>query len=141
MTDCKNNDNDLWVFGYGSLMWRPGFTHAEFQQAEAPGFAREFCLSSTHYRGTEDNPGLVLGLVADSLARTNGIAFRVSQHEASKAIDYLRERELITYAYVEQYIKVTLTASGQSVQALTYVMDQTHVQYAGRMPELSLIHI
>jgi cation transport protein ChaC len=127
------NDQDLWVFGYGSLMWRPGFAHAERRLARLAGWRRRFCLKSIHYRGTPEAPGLVLGLDADPAGWCDGVAFRVAAPEAAAVHAYLRERELVSYAYRETRLPVAL-AEGPTVQALAYVIDPDHPQYAGVLP-------
>lgn len=123
---------DLWVFGYGSLMWQPGFRYRERVAATLMGWRRSFCLRSIRYRGTPENPGLVLGLDAESGSRCHGVAFRVEASDAEAVRAYLRERELVTYAYHEAELPVLLP-SGRSVTALTYVIDREHAQYAGQL--------
>lgn len=120
----------LWVFGYGSLMWRPGFEAAERVPAVLAGFARRFCLRSIRYRGTPEAPGLVLALAPDPAARCEGIAYRIAPERAAGTLAYLRERELVTYAYREEEHPVRL-ADGRTVPALAYVADPAHPQFAG----------
>lgn len=121
---------ELWVFGYGSLMWRPGFAF----EASAPGLLkgahRALCVYSIFHRGTKEQPGLVLGLDRGGACR--GVAYRVAPGVEEATIAYLREREQITDVYLEAYRKVALLdGSGRSVKALTYLVDRNHVQYAG----------
>ncbi|MEX1364220.1 MAG: gamma-glutamylcyclotransferase [Nannocystaceae bacterium] len=123
----------LWVFGYGSLMWNPGFAHAEARLATLPGFARTFCMRSIHHRGTDENPGLVLALDPHPGARCHGLAFCVEPGHEGGTLNYLRERELISSAYVEETHEVTLD-DGRRVPAITYVVDTGHVQYCGGLP-------
>ena len=120
----------LWVFGYGSLLWNPGFPVAERRLARLDGFARSFCMSSIHHRGTVKNPGLVLALDPQSDAACNGLAFRVPDDHAEATVGYLRERELISSAYVERLLDITLS-DGAQVTALVYVVDTAHEQYVG----------
>ena len=120
----------LWVFGYGSLMWNPGFSWDERVPATLPGFARTFCMRSIHHRGTVEEPGLVLALDPAPEASCRGLAFRVAAGEEGGTLQYLRERELISSAYVEETHRVTLD-DGRAVAALTYVVDTAHVQYCG----------
>jgi Uncharacterized protein involved in cation transport len=121
----------FWVFAYGSLMWRPGFAFAERRMARLPGFRRSFCLRSVRYRGTPEAPGLVLGLDADPGAACEGVAYRVGPgDDPAGALRYLRERELVTYAYLEATHEATLE-DGRRVGALCYVVDRAHRQYAG----------
>jgi cation transport protein ChaC len=120
----------FWVFGYGSLMWRPGFAPAERVLARLSGYSRRFCLRSVRYRGTPEAPGLVLGPDPDPDGTTSGVALRVGPEIARETLRYLRERELVTYAYIETAEPVTL-ADGRVVEALCYVVDRDHAQYAG----------
>ncbi|MEM9196795.1 MAG: gamma-glutamylcyclotransferase [Pseudomonadota bacterium] len=122
--------HDIWVFGYGSLMWRPGFAFQDRAIATLTGYARRFCLASIHYRGTPDAPGLVLALAAEAGATCQGIAFRVPANTAPDALAYLRARELVSYAYREARLPVALP-NGSQVQAVTYVADPAHPQFRG----------
>lgn len=121
---------DFWVFGYGSLMWRPGFAHVETRKARLHGYRRALCIHSHVHRGTPDRPGLVLGL--DRGGSCLGMAFRVPQELSGEVMAYLRERELITNVYLEKRLPVRLD-SGGTVEAVAYVVDRSHVQYAGRV--------
>ncbi|MDD9922113.1 MAG: gamma-glutamylcyclotransferase [Boseongicola sp.] len=118
----------LWVFGYGSLIWNPGFPVAEQRLATLGGYARSFCMSSIHHRGTVENPGLVLALDPHEGGSCHGVAFRVPDADADPTVSYLRERELISSAYVERVHNITLL-DGEDVMALVYVIDTDHVQY------------
>jgi glutathione-specific gamma-glutamylcyclotransferase len=120
----------LWVFGYGSLMWNPGFPWEERVPATLPGFARTFCMRSIHHRGTEESPGLVLALDPTPGASCRGLAFRVTAGEEGGTLQTLRERELVSSAYVEETHLLRL-GDGREVAALTYVVDTAHVQYCG----------
>lgn len=120
---------DLWVFGYGSLMWNPGFAYDARQVATLHGYRRSFCMHSVEHRGTRDAPGLVLALEEMAAAHCHGVAFLPTPAEADRTLAYLRARELVTDAYLERTCDVTL-ADGRTVRALTYVMDLDHVQYA-----------
>ncbi|MFK7752646.1 MAG: gamma-glutamylcyclotransferase [Sedimentitalea sp.] len=120
----------LWVFGYGSLLWDPGFPVARTQVATLRGYARSFCMRSIHHRGSEANPGLVLALDKVSGATCQGLALQVEPGHEDQTLVYLRERELISSAYVEKNLTVTLE-DGTNVDAVTYVIDGAHVQYCG----------
>ena len=124
------NDERMWVFGYGSLLWQPGFEHDRFEIADLQGYARSFCMRSIHHRGTVEEPGLVLALDAVADARCRGVALRVAAGQEARTLAYLRERELISSAYLEKNLQVTLT-NGEEVTAVTYVIDADHVQYCG----------
>ena len=118
----------LWVFGYGSLLWNPGFEFVESQLARLYGYHRSFCMSSIHHRGTEENPGLVLALDEAEDTYCDGLIFRVAEHERDAVLAYLRERELISSAYLERFLTVH-TREGQPVNAVCYVVDRAHRQY------------
>ena len=122
--------DDLWVFGYGSLMWRPGFEHVERVPARVSGRHRSLCVYSWVHRGTRARPGLVLGLDRGGACR--GVAFRVEESQRAATLAYLRERELVTHVYHEIEGGVRLD-DGRRVRALVYVVDQRHAQYAGRL--------
>ena len=124
------SDHDLWVFGYGSLMWRPGFNFIEQKPARLIGEHRALCVYSFDHRGTPERPGLVLGLDRGGACR--GIAFRVAADKKDATISYLREREQTTGVYREVMRSVWLDGNAR-VSALTYVADRSHVQYAGRL--------
>ncbi|MEK1888797.1 MAG: gamma-glutamylcyclotransferase [Phyllobacterium sp.] len=121
---------DFWVFGYGSLMWKPGFAHVETTHARLHGYRRALCVRSYVHRGTPDRPGLVLGL--DRGGSCLGMAFRVPTQLEDEVVAYLRERELVTHVYLERRLSVRL-ADGRKVAALTYIVDRSHVQYAGTL--------
>lgn len=117
----------MWVFGYGSLLWNPGFTPQQAVTATLHGYHRSFCMLSIHHRGTVEKPGLVLALdKAD--AQCTGVAFAVAQNEEARVLDELRARELVSSAYLEAEVAVSLK-DGRDVQALTYVIDPDHDQY------------
>lgn len=120
--------NDMWVFGYGSLIWHPGFPVAEFRVARMAGWQRSFCMRSIHHRGTVENPGLVLALDAAPGGHCDGVAFRVAPGAEAQTLADLRERELISSAYLERELPVQLV-DGPEVTALVYVIDPDHVQY------------
>jgi len=122
-------DGSLWVFGYGSLLWNPGFPIAERRIARLAGWHRSFCMRSIHHRGTEKAPGLVLALDRAEGAACNGVAFRVSPGDEGATLAMLRERELVSSAYLETTLPVE-TRLG-AVEALTYVIDPDHAQYCG----------
>ena len=123
----------MWVFGYGSLLWNPGFEVAEQVVATLPGYARSFCMHSIHHRGTEEDPGLVLALDEDPAHACEGVALAVAAGREETTLAYLRERELISSAYIERDLAIDLH-DGRRVTALVYVINPGHVQYCGGMP-------
>jgi len=122
--------DERWVFGYGSLMWRPGFPYAERAAATLHGRRRAFCIYSVHHRGTYERPGLVLGLAPGG--RTRGVAYRVAEPDWAEVYAYLVEREQPTETYVEARRNVRL-ADGRRVEALVFLSDVRHPQWAGAL--------
>ncbi|HEU4805458.1 MAG TPA: gamma-glutamylcyclotransferase, partial [Nitrobacter sp.] len=123
-----HSDDDLWVFAYGSLMWRPGFDFTEQIPARLIGEHRALCVYSFDHRGTPEKPGLVLGLDRGGACR--GIAFRIAAGRREATIAYLREREQTTHVYREVMRSVWLDDDArQRVGAMAYVVDRGHVQY------------
>lgn len=123
---------EMWVFGYGSLIWRPGFPYIERRVARLVGVHRALCVYSWVHRGTKERPGLVLGL--DNGGACRGIAFRVAPEERDGVVAYLREREQVTAVYRER-LREARFADGAAVEALTYLVDRGHDQYAGKLDE------
>ncbi|MDB5451665.1 MAG: gamma-glutamylcyclotransferase [Caulobacteraceae bacterium] len=119
---------DRWVFGYGSLMWRPGFDYLDRRAARLHGRRRAFCIYSVHHRGTYERPGLVLGLAPGGSVR--GIAYRIAAKRWAEVYAYLREREQPTETYFEACAPVRLIGDGEA-QALIFLSDRSHSQWAG----------
>jgi glutathione-specific gamma-glutamylcyclotransferase len=137
--DFDHAPEDLWVFGYGSLLWRPGFSFRERLPARLIGAHRALCVYSFVHRGTPERPGLVLGLDRGGTCR--GLAFRVNAAERTATIAYLRAREQVTRVYRETVRSVWLNEDPQQrVQALCYVVDRGHPQYAGRLTLAQQLH-
>ena len=134
-----NDGEDLWVFGYGSLMWRPGFDYLESVPARLIGLHRALCVYSFVHRGTPERPGLVLGLDRGGMCR--GIAFRVAAVAREKTVAYLRSREQVTSVYLETMRRIELEeAEPRQVRALCFMVDRGHAQYAGRLPLAECVH-
>jgi len=125
---ASNGQGDKWVFGYGSLMWRPGFAYVERRPARLHGRRRAFCIYSVHHRGTYERKGLVLGLAPGGSVR--GVAYRVAEAEWPAIYAYLREREQPTETYFETWKSVRLD-EGRATPALVFLSDTGHTQWAG----------
>ncbi|MEL7100093.1 MAG: gamma-glutamylcyclotransferase [Pseudomonadota bacterium] len=123
----------MWVFGYGSLLWNPGFDVAEGVIARLDGYARSFCMRSIHHRGTETDPGLVLALDLAPDSACTGLALAVAEGQEETTLAYLRERELISSAYYEATVPLALV-DGRQVDALAYIINRDHGQYCGGLP-------
>ncbi|HZF34008.1 MAG TPA: gamma-glutamylcyclotransferase [Candidatus Angelobacter sp.] len=141
---------DFWVFAYGSLMWNPGFPFLESHPALVRGFHRSFCVESTHYRGTKERPGLVLGLDRGGACR--GRAYKVCRTQGKTVSDYLHEREMLSGIYEPRWLKATLLPAADSpmevppkrdaprspsrvVTAAAFVVDRRHPGYRRLPPE------
>ena len=138
-TAVKTGDEDLWVFAYGSLMWRPGFDFLDRVPARLIGLHRALCVFSFVHRGTPERPGLVLGLDRGGVCR--GIAYRVAAASRAQTVAYLRGREQVTTVYVESMRRIELEdRARRRVRALCYIVDRSHVQYAGRLTLAASLH-
>lgn len=124
-----------WVFGYGSLMWKPGFAFEQSCQAWLHGYHRSLCVYSWVHRGTEERPGLVFGL--DNGGACKGIAFRFIREREADILSYLDARELVTDVYQRKRL-IIRTEQGR-VPAWCYVVRRDHAQYAGKLPEPELL--
>lgn len=116
---------DIWIFGYGSLMWRPNFPHLEVRPALLRGYHRALCIYSTRYRGTWQEPGLVLGL--DRGGSCRGRAMRVADDEADEVLGYLYEREMVSHVYKPKWLPVQIPAG--RVMAYAFIADRDHQKY------------
>ena len=128
----------LWIFAYGSLMWRPDFEFVERHRAALGGYHRALCIRSHHYRGTVERPGLVFGL--DEGGACVGVAFHIAPDRAAATLEAVRRREMITGVYREIEVRVSL-ADGRSVSAVAYAADRNHAQYAGRLAARDILEI
>ncbi|MBI2718712.1 MAG: gamma-glutamylcyclotransferase [Rhizobiales bacterium] len=132
-------EGEHWVFGYGSLMWRPGFAFVAKEPAVIRGYHRRLCVYSHAHRGTPEVPGLVLGL--DHGGSCHGMAYRVDAADWQGTVAYLRAREQVTMVYLEAEKQVVLGPSGRKVKALTYLVDRHHPQYAGALDMGELVRL
>lgn len=134
MSDATDH---FWVFGYGSLMWNPGFDFMESHHARINGLHRAPCIYSWEHRGTRERPGIVLGL--DRGGACLGMGFKVDGEHYNTVIAYLRARELVTNVYLETTRTMRLLDTGEAVKTITYIADRSHEQYAGRLSHDKLV--
>ena len=137
-------DGDVWVFAYGSLMWNPGFEFLEKRPALLHGYHRAFCIYSNYYRGTDEQLGLVLGL--DRGGSCRGLAFRLPKDGVHEILDYLWDREMLTWDREAVSTVYNLRVSGArtaggSVTCRTFVANPTHEDYAGRLPQDRIVRL
>jgi cation transport protein ChaC len=130
-------DSDIWVFAYGSLMWNPGFEHAEKREARLHGWHRSFCVYSHRYRGTPERPGLVLGL--DRGGSCRGLAYRVARARARDTLAYLWDREMVLGVYRPRVLHAR--GPGGRVACHAFTVDRGHAQYAGGLPMKEMIRL
>ena len=123
---------DFFVFAYGSLMWRPDFPFLEIEPATLYGYHRAFCITSTHYRGTLEHPGLVLGL--DRGGKCIGRLYHIAAKDAADVAEYLHQRELITGCYEPKQVILHLSEERKR-HGIAYVADRKHYQYAGKLSD------
>ena len=131
-------DARVWVFAYGSLMWRPGFPHEEVQDAWLHGYHRSLCVYSWVHRGTKERPGLVLGL--DRGGSCRGRALAIAPDQETEVLRYLDARELVTNVYQRKRLHVA-TAEGRRLQAWGYVVRREHEQYAGKLDAARVLEL
>lgn len=129
----------LWVFAYGSLLWRPGFPYRGQRRARLHGYHRALRVWSVHHRGTDHRPGLVLGL--DRGGCCVGSAFEVAEEHKRTVAEYLWEREMVTSVYVPRLVRVHADGGEPGpIPALTFVLDRGHPQYAGTLSAEEAVH-
>ena len=132
--------SDLWIFGYGSLMWRPGFAFEEAVPARLTGYRRCFCIYSVNHRGMPKRPGLVLGL--DRGGVCDGVAYRIAPEHAREIADYLRVREQVNGVYREAHLPVMLhEPARREVLAQAYIVERAHPSYTGPLTALQQAHL
>ena len=135
--DSIRIDSDIWVFGYGSLMWNPGFEHVETREARLHGWHRAFCVYSHRYRGTPERPGLVLGL--DRGGSCRGIAYRIARTRARDTLAYLWDREMVLGVYRPRVLRARGPEGQLACHAFT--VDRGHAQYAGGLPVEEMVRL
>ncbi|MCW8836922.1 MAG: gamma-glutamylcyclotransferase [Rhodospirillales bacterium] len=134
---CGSEEN-IWVFGYGSLMWRPGFDHEGMVSGRVYGYHRALCIQSIMYRGTKENPGLVVGL--DNGGSCRGRAIKVPRGAEEAVFAYLDEREKINDVYCSKWVPVALD-DGRRVKAYTFVANRTSPHYKGKLSDDEVIRL
>jgi glutathione-specific gamma-glutamylcyclotransferase len=121
---------DVWLFGYGSLVWNPIVRYEERRVARLHGFHRRFCLWSHVNRGSRLKPGLVLGL--DAGGSCHGVAFRIAAHHAAEELRLLWRREMVLGSYVPRWVPID--SGGTAMRAIAFVVNRRHASYAGKLP-------
>jgi glutathione-specific gamma-glutamylcyclotransferase len=130
-TLSRHTQGDVWLFGYGSLMWNPAIEFAESRAGAVHGWHRRFCLWLHGGRGSPDNPGLMLAL--ERGGRCGGLLFRIPAADARAELLLAWRRELFTGAYRSRWV-TAMTTEGP-VRAVTFVANRAHLRYAGRLDD------
>ncbi len=128
---------DIWLFGYGSLIWNPTIAFVEKRSGTIYGYHRRFCLRTRLGRGTPERPGVVLGLDRGGCCR--GVAFRIKRSDAEKELELVWRREMLSNAYVPRWLSMQ-TEEGP-VTAVGFVMNRDHDRYCGALEEDELAGI
>lgn len=121
----------VWVFAYGSLIWKPGFPFAERRIGTLHGYHRQFCLLIKRFRGSPDAPGLMLGLERGGICR--GVVHRLTEHERDGALRTIWAREILTAAYVPRWVDIQ--TGGATVRGIAFTINRTHERYTGRLSD------
>jgi cation transport protein ChaC len=121
----------VWVFGYGSLIWKPGFSFAERRIGTLHGYHRQFCLLIKRFRGSPELPGLMLGLERGGICR--GVVYRLTESERDAALQTIWARELLTAAYIPRWVDIR--TAGETVRGIAFVINRTHERYTGRLSD------
>ena len=124
-----STDGGVWLFAYGSLIWNPAVIFHEQRRATVEGWHRAFCLSTTHGRGTPDNPGLLLGL--DRGGRCEGVALRIARECAAEELALLWRREMLAGAYIPRWIQLLDETDTQFAHGIAFTIDTDNAAYAG----------
>ena len=129
--------DDLWVFGYASLIWRPEFTSAEQRSASVHGWHRALKMRSRINRGTPECPGLVFALVPGGCCR--GMVYRLEKHRVEAELERLWAREMPTGVYDPKWLPCQ-TAQGK-VQALAFTLSRRSPNFLGRLSDEAMLDI
>jgi cation transport protein ChaC len=128
-------DEDIWVFGYGSLIWNPAFYFDEQRVGRLYGYHRRFCMQIFSGRGSAKQPGLMLAL--DRGGSCSGVVFRISREQADEELGIIWQREMISGSYMPRWLEVRTPAG--PVQAITFVVNRAHNRYIGELPESEVV--
>jgi len=135
LIDEHPEDDGFWVFGYGSLIWNPAFHFAERERCRVHGYRRSFCMWTLLGRGSEELPGLMLGL--EHGGSCTGVVYRIDPEILEVELDIILRRELMSYTYIPTWVKAE--CEGRTVKAITFVMDREHERYVCNEPEEKMV--
>jgi cation transport protein ChaC len=121
----------VWIFGYGSLIWKPEFDFAERRIGAIHGYHRQFCFWVKRFRGTPEAPGLMLALESGGICR--GVAYRLRQREEKQVLRKIWAREMLAGIYAPRWVDVR--TDGGKLRAITFTINRDHERYAGKLPD------
>ena len=130
MLSAAADGQDVWIFGYGSLMWNPAFHYAEERPALLRGYHRRFCFWTPLGRGTPENPGLMLGLITGGSCR--GVAFRIAPDVVEQELSILWAREMMGDVYQPNWFN--LRTDHGPIRAIAFTLKRNHERFAGDLP-------
>lgn len=126
-------DQELWIFGYGSLIWNPALEFVEQRRCRIQGYQKKFCFWTTLGRGSEEQPGLMMGLLDGGYC--NGVSYRIHPDNAITELDILFRREMLTFVYKPTWVKARCVESDTEYLALTFVVDPDNYRYVGDLTQ------
>ncbi len=126
-------NNELWIFGYGSLIWNPAMDFEEQRRCVIDGYKKEFCFWTTLSRGCPETPGLMMGLKEGE--KCNGVSFRIKPENAASELDVLFRREMSHYIYKPTWVDAHCTESNSDFTALTFVVDCNNHRYVENLSQ------
>ncbi len=133
----------IWIFAYGSLMWRPGFEFRARRPAFLRGYNRAFCRLSFRHRGTPGKPGMVMGLTPGGVCR--GVAYGVPARQKERVLAYLDQREGAGYRRVVLPVEINAEAENgsrlETHEAWTYLPEPSHPTHAPHLPEERIVEL
>jgi len=134
-TLAANPGRDVWVFGYGSLMWNPAFHYIERRAGLVRGYHRSFCLRTELGGGEPGKPGLMLAL--DRGGSCHGVAFKIADDAVEEELDIVWKREMLAGAYRPRWLRVS--SPDGDCHAVTFVINRDFRHYAGGLPECETV--
>jgi len=135
--NALGSDAQLWVFGYGSLIWNPALDFEEQRRCRIKGYKKKFCFWTTLSRGTEEHPGLMMGLVKGG--HCNGVAYRIEPKKAATELDILFRREMSFFVYKPTWVQARCVETNTSFNALTFVVDPEHQRFVENLTQAEAV--
>uniref|UniRef100_A0A3Q3W0L9 Gamma-glutamylcyclotransferase n=1 Tax=Mola mola TaxID=94237 RepID=A0A3Q3W0L9_MOLML len=139
LQNCINENGNLWIFGYGSLVWKPDFPYKRSKVGHITGYKRRFWHGDDFHRG--DKPGRVVTLVEDSEVCTWGVAYEVTDSQIEGSLQYLHTREVILGGYIMETVEFFPKEESQEpLLALVYIATSDNPIYLGPAADKEIAH-